>query len=192
MKVIAISREYGAGGHSVGRKVAEKLGIEFYDRDIIKETALAMGMTPEEVLAGEERITKADSFLRAITPISFDYKDTIYNFEREVILKIAAKGPCVILGRCAGEILMNKGIDCLNVFLYSDSYHCAMRAAELMGTDDMNFVYKDMKKKNASRNSYYQYYTGKQLGDAKNWHIVLNTGELGFDKCADIICMAAD
>ena len=184
-------REYGAGGHSVGKKVAEKLGVEFYDKDIIKETARIMGMTPEEVKEGEEKITKGDSFLRAITPISFDYKDTIYNYEREVIEKIAAKGPCVILGRCAGEILLNKGVDCLNVFLYADIVHCAKRAAELLGTDDMNFVYKDMKKRNASRNTYYQYYTGKQLGDSKNWHIVLNTGELGFDTCADIICLAA-
>ena len=191
MKVITISREYGAGGHSIGTKVAQMLGIEFYDKDIIKETALAMGMTPEEVEKGEEQITKRDSFLRAITPISFDYKDTIYSYEREVIEKIAAKGPCVILGRCAGEILMDKGIDCLNIYLYADNFHCAKRVGELLGTDDLGVISKTMKKKNASRNAYFSYYTGKQLNDVRNWHMVLNTGELGYETCVEIICKAA-
>ena len=108
MKVITISREYGAGGHSIGTKVAEELGIEFYDKDIIKEAARAMGMSPDQLAAADEHITKADSFIRAITPISFDYKDTIFNYERDFILKTASKGPCVILGRCAGEILSGR------------------------------------------------------------------------------------
>ena len=192
MKVITISRDYGAGGHSIGTRVAEALGIEFYDKDIIKGTALAMGMAPEIIASAEEHITKGDSFLRAITPISFDYKDTIFHYEREVIEKIAAKGPCVILGRCAGEILMEKGIDCLNVYLYADVVHCAKRVGEILGTDDLNIIAKTMKKQNASRNAYFSYYTGKQLKDVKNWHMALDTGALGYETCVQIICKAAE
>ena len=191
MKVITISRDYGAGGHSIGKRVAKILGIEFYDKDIIKEAALAMGMAPESLEAAEEHITKADSFIRAITPISFDYKDTIFNYEREVIVNIASKGPCVILGRCAGDILQEKGIDCLNVYLYADTIHCAKRVGELLNTDDLNVIAKEMKKQNHTRNAYFSYYTGKQLKDAKNWHMVLDTGTLGYDLCAKLIAEAA-
>ena len=192
MKVITISRDYGAGGHSIGTKVAEQLGIEFYDKDIIKETALAMGMDPGQLADAEEHITKGDSFLRAITPISFDYKDTIFNYEREVIEKIASKGPCVILGRCAGDILMKEGIDCLNVYLFADVVHCARRVGELLHTNDVNVIAKAMKKENASRNSYFSYYTGKQMKDVKNWHLTLDTGFLGYETCIQIICTAAE
>ena len=190
MKVITISRVYGAGGHSIGKKVAETLGIEFYDRDIIKETALAMGIDPELIKAAEEHITKGDTLLRAISPISYDYKNTIFNYERNAIVKIASEGPCVILGRCAGEILQEEGIDCLNVFLFADSIHCGKRVGEILNTTDVNLIAREMKKQNSSRNAYFTRYTGKHLMDSQNWHMTLDTGVLGFDTCAKIICDA--
>lgn len=191
MKIITISRDYGAGGHSIGRKVAEQLGVEFYDKDIIKETAKAMGIAPEEVAAAEEHQSKGEAFIKAITPISFVYKDVLYNYESEVIEKIARKGPCVILGRCAGNILEECGIESLNVYLFSDSVHCAKRVGEILGTQDLNVIAREMKKQNASRNAYFTHFTGKQLGDAKNWHLSLDTGALGYDTCVKIICEAA-
>ena len=191
MKVITISREYGAGGHSIGTLVAEQLGIEFYDKDIIKGTASAMGVDPEKIENSEEMLTKGDSFLRAITPISFDLKDTIFNYEKEFIIKTASAGPCVILGRCAGDILQKNGIDCLNVYLYADTIHLAKRVGEMLNTKDINVISKEMKKQSASRNAYYMHYTGKHLNDAKNWHISLDTGTLGYDTCVDLICEAA-
>ena len=191
MKVITISRIYGAGGHSVGRKVAEELGIEFYDKDIIKETALAMGLDPNNIRSDEEHITKADTFIRAISPISYDYKNTIFNYEREVILKVASEGPCVILGRCAGEILQEEGIDCLNILLFADSIHCGKRVGEILQTDDISAIAKAMKRENASREAYFTRYTGKHLLDSKNWHMTLDTGVLGYDTCVKIICDAA-
>ena len=191
MKVITISRIYGAGGHSVGTKVAEELGIEFYDKDIIKETALAMGLDPDSIKAAEEHITKADSFIRAITPISYDYKNTIFDYERNVILKIASEGPCVILGRCAGEILQEEGIECLNILLFADSIHCGKRIGELMNTTDIGVIAREMKRQNASREAYFTRYTGKHLLDSKNWHMTLDTGVLGYETCVKIICDAA-
>ena len=191
MKVITISREYGAGGHSIGTRVAGQLGIEFYDKDIIKETAQAMGLTPEKVEAAEEQITKGDSFLRVITPISFDFKDTIFNYERDFIKKVASEGPCVILGRCAGDILQEERIESLNVYLYADSIHRAKRVGEMLETDDPNIIAREMKKQTASRNAYFTYYTGKHLNDTNNWHLSLDTGALGYDTCVRIICEAA-
>ena len=191
MKVITISWEYGAGGHSIGRKVAENLGIEIYDKDIIEETALAMGLSPDKVKADEEMITKGDSFIRAITPISFDYKDTIYNYEKEYILKVASQGPCVILRRCAGAILEEENIESLNVFLYADEVYREKRIGEILQIDDAALVARQVKKTDNFRDAYYNHYTGKHMGDVKNWHLSLDTGTLGYDKCAELICQAA-
>lgn len=191
MKVITISREYGAGGHSIGKSVAKELGIEFYDKDIIKETADALGMSPDKIARSEEHITKGDSFIRAINPISYDYKDTIYNYEKDIIVRIAQEGPCVILGRCAGEILQENTIDCLNIYLFADAAHLAKRVGEILETTDANIIAKEMKRQAASRNAYYTYHTGKHMGEAKNWHLTLDTGALGFDMCTKLICMAA-
>ena len=81
MRVITIDREFGAGGHSVGRAVAKRLGIEFYDRDIIDETAKGSGFSPKQVEEQEESVSRADAFFRAISPVSYDAKETIFTYE---------------------------------------------------------------------------------------------------------------
>lgn len=192
MKVITISREYGAGGHSVGRMVAEKLGIEIYDRDIIKETAAKMALTPEKVEGDEEKLTISESIVRAISPVNYDMKDHLFEAERQVIEQLAAKGPCVILGRCAGVILKARGVDVLDVLLYADEDARAERVGELLGTTSISKILKEMKKVDSRRNAYYTYYTGKKLTDCENWDLVLNTGTLGYEKCVDLICNAAE
>jgi len=146
MKIITLSREYGAGGHSIGREVAKKLGIEFYDKDIIKGVALEMGVDPELIEKQGEEISRADSFIRSITPISYDQAGTMFEIEKEVILKIAAKGPCVILGRCANVTLEEAGIDSLNVFVYGDEIHRAARVGELINSTNPSEISKALKK----------------------------------------------
>ena len=105
--IITISREYGAGGHSIGKSVAKELGIEFYDRDIIKATVKESGLDIEEVEKAEEEITRTGIFLRMIAPPAA-YSDQQYyirTIEQHVIVDLALKGPCVILGRCADDIM---------------------------------------------------------------------------------------
>ena len=128
MKIITLCREYGAGGHSIGRKVAAELGIEIYDRDIIDQSAAALGIDPGQLEAEEEGISRRETFLRAITPISYERKDAMYDAECSVILDLAKKGPCVFLGRCADAVLQEAGIDCLRVFLYGDGSGTAAAA----------------------------------------------------------------
>lgn len=192
MKVITISREYGAGGHSVGKAVAERLGIEIYDRDIIKATAEKMALTPEKVEGDEEKLTISESIVRAISPVNYDMKDHLFDAEKQVIEQLAAKGPCVILGRCAGVILKAKGFDVLDVFLYADEDARAERVGEILGTTSVSKILKEMRKVDSRRNAYYTYYTGKKLTDCGNWDLALNTGAIGYDKCVDIICQAAE
>lgn len=192
MKIITLSREYGAGGHSIGRKVAEQLGIEFYDKDILKETARISGIAPELLAGAEEEIRIRDSFLKAITPMTYtDEKDSLYNIHRAVILSIAKKGPCVILGRCADVILEQEGIESLDVFIYADDVHRAIRVGEMMNSTNASEIQHCMRKHDKARHTYYKYYTGKSWGDCHNYDISLDSGMLGYDTCVKLICEAA-
>ena len=104
--VITISREYGSGGHSIGQKVAKELGIEFYDRDIIKAVVQESGLETPDIERAEEELTRTGIFLRMIAPAAYvDQQDNIRMIEKHIIVDLALKGPCVILGRCADDIL---------------------------------------------------------------------------------------
>ena len=191
MRIITLSREYGAGGHSIGRQVAKDLGIEFYDKDIISEVAIKMGIDPALVEKEGEELSRADSFFRSITPIAYDQKGVMFDTEKQVILDIARKGPCVILGRCADAILEEAGIETLNVFIYGDDIHRAARVAELIGTNNPTEIQKVMKKTDHDRHAYYSYFAGRKWADYKNYNLMLDSGILGYDTCIKLITEAA-
>lgn len=189
--IITISREYGAGGHSIGRKVAEELGLEIYDKDIVRETVKSSGLEEQLVKQEEEERSKAESIWRTLSSYSGRYyndtQDEIHDLQKSIILNFAKKGPCVILGRCADVILKETGYDCLNVFIYADAIHCAMRASEISGLKNATEIKKLMNKKNTARQSYYHHYTGKKWGDSHNYDMSLNSGVLGYDMCVKMI-----
>ena len=190
--IITISREYGAGGTSIGRRVAQELGIEIYDRDIIRNTVLKTGLDAGVIEHEEEEISRGDAFLRMITPAAyFDRREAIREIEREVILDFARKGPCVLLGRCADLILESEDIDCLKVFLYADVLHRAARVGEIINSNNPSEIQKAMRKTDHARRSFYQQFTGKKWGDCANYNLMLDTGVLGYDTSARIICEAA-
>ena len=191
MRIITLCREYGAGGHSVGQKVAAELGIEFYDKDIIRDSAEEMGIDPALLEAEEEAITRKEAILRSISPISYDQKDAMYGAESSVILKLAAKGPCLILGRCADAVLRAAGVPSLDVFLFADEAQRAARVGELIGTRDEAVIHRTMKKTDQARHAYYRHYTGKPWGDLRNFHLALDSGMLGYDTCVKLIVEAA-
>ena len=190
-KIITISREYGAGGHSIGKGVAEALGIPFYDRDIVRETAKASGFDPELIEDEGEDISKTDSILKSICSASSTYyrdtQEAIHDVQKAIILRFAQAGPCVILGRCADEILREVGIESINVFIHADDVHRAVRVSELIGSTNATEIQRMMAKKDSSRHTYYSRYTGKKWGDSKNYHLTLDSGVIGIDKCVDII-----
>ena len=190
--IITISREYGAGGHSIAREVARQLGIEIYDRDIIRNTARDSGLDMGVVEREEEEISRTDAFLRMITPAAYvDRRETIHEIERKVILMLAAKGPCVLLGRCADAILNEANVDSLNVFIYADDLHRAHRVSELIDSRNPTEVQKVMKRTDAARRNYYQQFTGRHWGDFRNYNLMLDIGALGYDACVKLICDAA-
>lgn len=191
MNIITISREYGAGGHSIGQRVAAELGIEFYDRDIIRNTVKESGLDAGVVEHEEEEISRADAIWRMITPAAYtDRRETIHEIERKVILMLAKKGPCVILGRCADAILEEFDVESLNVFIYADAIHRAARISELIDSRNPSEIQKAMKKTDSARRNYYQQFTGKRWGDTKNFTLSVDSGVLGYDACVKLICEA--
>ena len=192
MHIITISREYGAGGHSIGKRVAEELGIEIYDKDIIRNTVRDSGLDAGVVEREEEEISRADAIWRWITPAAYtDRREAIHEIERKVILMLAHKGPCVILGRCADDILEEASVESLNVFIYADDIHRAARIGELIGSTNPSEIQKAMKRTDQARHNYYQQFTGKRWGEARNYSLSLDSGLLGYDTCVKIICDAA-
>lgn len=194
MKVITIDREFGAGGHTVGLEVARRLGIELYDRDIIRKASEASGVESGQLEAEEERLSGGGSFINAIIPVSYDVKDIVFRNESQTIVDFAKAGPCVILGRCGSAVLRDAEIASLNVFLYASPADRLADAREVLGAgEDVDYaeVLRLMKKADKQRRSYFEYYTDRRWGVLGEYDLCLNTGVLGYDYCVQAICDAA-
>lgn len=194
-KVITISREYGAGGHSIGTKVAEELGIPFYDRDIVRATVEESGFEKKLIEKEEEDRSTSDDIWKKISALSSSYfndpQDAIHEIQKAIIIKMAQKGPCVILGRCADVILKEAGIDTLNIFIHADELHRGVRVTEMTDTKNATEIQKLLTKKDHARHNYYNHYTGKKWGDSHNYDMTLDSGKLGYDLCVKMIVEAA-
>lgn len=186
--VICISREYAAYGRTVARRLAELLDVPFYDRDFVTETAKRSGYSEEDIRREGEAMSRATRFLNSVMNNAMVYSssyDSIFHAQKEVILELSKK-PCIIVGRCAGYVLRDAGIPSFNVFLYADKDVRTKRAGELeenIGLDPK----KARERHDILRETYYKQYTHQDLGDYHNYDICLNTGEVGPERCADII-----
>mgnify|MGYP005754148443 FL=1 len=187
-KIITISREFGSGGRTIGRMVAEKLGMSFYDKELIEKVAEESGLSKKYIEEGGEYAPSKSRFAysfigRNIDGMSLD--DYIFMAQRKVILEIAEKESCVIVGRCADYILRNRD-DVLNVFIHSDMEKRAERIVKLYGETDKS-PEKRLKEKDKKRSINYKYCTDRVWGMSQNYHISLNSGAIGLDTCVDII-----
>lgn len=187
-KIITISREFGSGGRTIGRMVAEKLGYEFYDSELIEKVAEESGFAKKFIEEqGEYSPTKsifAYSFVgRNIDGMSAN--DYILSIQRKVILEIAEKGSCVIVGRCADYILRDRE-DVLNVFIHADAEKRAERIVRLYGETDKSPL-KRLEEKDKKRSINYKYCTDRKWGVAQNYHIALDSGMIGIERCAELI-----
>ena len=190
--IITISREYGAGGHTIGKRVAEELGIDIYDKDIIRGAVRESGLDQAEVEKAEEEISRTGMIWRMISPAAYvDQPYYIHSIEQRIILEFALKGPCVIIGRCADDTLEKAGIPSLNVFLYAGDIYRAVRVGELIGSSNPTEIQKKIQKTDAARRAYYEQFTEKKWGDSHNYTLCLDTGVLGVDTCVQLICDAA-
>ena len=197
-KVITISRQFGSGGRTIGREVAERLGIPYYDKELVDRVAKESGFSHEFIEEIGEYASVTSSFLFNIAvssrPMgivdSMSISDKLYVCQTNVIRDLADKGPCVIVGRCADFILKDRP-DCLHIFIHSDMQHRAERIVRLYGQTKQT-PEKRLTDNDSKRKVYYKHYTNRTWGDAQNYHLCLNSGLIGVEKCVDIICDIAE
>ena len=180
--VITISREFGSGGHSIGEKVAKKLNIPFLDQEIVNQVAEESGYAREMVEEQGEHASAANKWfdVSAASAMYFQSpQDEIFIIQKKVILEAAAKGPCVIVGRCADYLLRKADMKCLNVMIHADMEHRKKRVLERYGEIRDVGIEKRILKKDKQRKTYYRYYTDQEWGSYRNYDISLDSGRLG-------------
>lgn len=189
-RVITISREFGSGGRSIGKAVAARLGIKYYDKEIIEKIAEETGLSREFIEKNGEYARGKNLFSYAFlgrTQEGKSVEDYIWEAQRNIILGLAEKESCVIVGRCADYILADRE-DCLNVFIHADEKFKKDRIVKLYGESEEK-PEKRLEDKDKKRSVNYKYYTDRQWGYAGNYHITLDSSEIGLERCTDIILL---
>ena len=188
--VIVIGRQYGSGGHDIGKALAERLGFAFYDNEIIQMTAGSTGYTPQFVKDREENM--ANSFLYDLVSQMYIYSDTqeaprdaIFESEGRVIRELAEKGNCVILGRCADYFLRDRK-DCLKVYLHAPEDY---RVKRIMKTENLpeEDARQKIRRMDRRRSDNYHYYTKRIWGHSGNYDLTLDT-KIGAEAVQEVIC----
>ena len=191
-KIITIGREFGSGGRELGRKLAEILGFDYYDKEIVEKVALETGFS-------QDYIEQMGEYARGKSELSFAFSnpgvpgimggmsasDFLWVIQRKVILDLAEKGPCVIVGRCADQILKDRD-DVLRVFIHASDQFRAERIVRLYGESEKK-PEKRLADKDAKRRVHYKHYTGEEWGDTFTHHLCLDSSVIGVDKCAEMI-----
>lgn len=190
-KIITISRQFGSGGRTIGKEVAAKLGIPCYDGELIEKVAEESGFAKDYIAEQGEYSAHRTWFGRALSAAGgsggLSNQDIIWIAQRKVILDLAGKGPCVIVGRCADYILKDK-YELLTVFIHASDESRAERIVRLYGESNEK-PEKRLKDKDKRRSAYYKYYTETEWGIAKNYDISLDSGKFGLEKCVELITM---
>ncbi|RGH19005.1 cytidylate kinase-like family protein [Ruminococcus sp. AF12-5] len=187
-RIITISREFGSGGRFIGEEVAKKLGIAYYDKNIINEIAEKSGLSPEYIQENAELSPKKGLFAYAFAGRDITGKsveDLVYEAQRKVILELAEKESCVIIGRNADHILKDRD-DVLNVFIHGDTPEKIQRITRLYNVEEQKVV-KMMVDIDKRRMANYNFYTNQKWGKADNYTLCLNSSQLGYDRCEKII-----
>ena len=187
-RIITISREFGSGGRFIGEEVAKKLGIAYYDKNIIGQIAEKSGLSPEYIQENAELSPKKGLFAYAFSGRDITGKsveDMVYEAQRNIILELAEKETCVIIGRNADYILKDRD-DVLNVFIHGDMPEKIKRITGLYNVKEKEAV-KMMADTDKRRRTNYNFYTDQNWGKASNYTLCLNSSQLGYDRCEMII-----
>ena len=191
--IITVSREFGSGGRTIGRMVAEKLGYKFFDDEIIDRVVKESGLAREIVEKYDEYATHRSSLLYTLAVNSMgdgahglSFANQVQIAQSKVIKEIAEEGNCVIIGRGADYILRDRD-DCFNVFVRADMAFKVKRVEEIYGKNEKKTEDR-IKDKDTKRRVFYRSFTMREWGDIENYNLVLDSGVVGIEKCADIIC----
>ena len=191
---VTIARGFGSGGRTIGKMLAERLGIKFYDREIMELASEESGIHIDLFEKADE-VGKVAFFKRynrtfgkkLISPKSDDFTstDNLFNYQAKIIHELANSESSVIVGRCADHILAEHE-NVLRIFIYSSKGFCIDKVTELYGLSRKEAERK-IDRIDRARSTYYRYYTGNEWDNARNYDLCLNTEELGFERCVEII-----
>lgn len=193
--VITIARGYGSGGKTIGRMLAKELGIEFYDRELLRIASDESGINEELFGKADEKLKSSLLFKVAkrayrgelIPPDSDDFvsNDNLFNYQAKVIKDLALEESCVIVGRCADYILKDAD-NVIKIFVHAPMENCIHTVMEMYSLSR-----KEAEKRIVSidkhRGDYYKYYTGREWDNANHYDLCLNSSELGFEKCVELV-----
>lgn len=190
-KIITISREFGAGGGTIGRAVAQRLGYEYYDKEIILQAASSSNLDMGTMLKWDERVPKNFGFAQSL----FDFynrplSEKLYAAQESVIRRLGEKGKCVIVGRNANAILKEYESS-LHVFIYAKSYWRMEHMKEKMPDVPESKISDELRAIDKARRKYCSYHTNQEFGVADSYDICLSASALGIDACVDVICALA-
>jgi len=192
--VITISRQYGSGGRIIGQMVAKKLGIPYYDNELITLAAQESGF--DKKMFEEADKNASNSLLFSLSVYGGQgmgagvqtLADKVFLIQSDVIKQVAGKGDCVIVGRCADYALKNSA-NCISIFLRAPLEDRIKRAMKEYNDDEAT-VSKKVSSTDKKRSVYYAHFTGEKWGVSENYDMVINTSTLGIEKTADLICEA--
>lgn len=195
-KIYTIGREFGSGGREVGEKLAAKLGIKLYDKELLQQAAKDSGFCEEIFENHDEKPT--NSFLYSLVMDTYSVSGysaapfldmplnhKVFLAQFETIKKIAEKESCVIVGRCA-DYALSDNPDCINVFIHADLDVRIKNVSRDLNITE-NKARDIINKTDKQRASYYNYYTSKKWGDSKSYNLSLDAGKLGTDNCVEMI-----
>ena len=183
-RIVTISRQFGSGGRTVGKQLAVQLGISCYDQELIEKLAQASEMVAKQ----QEASPYSSHWAFALSEGQFmgtSIQDQLWQLQRKIILELAEKESCVIVGRCA-DVILKDHADCLTAFIHAKKAKRAKRIVEVYGETEVA-IEKRIRDKDKRRAVYYEFYTGQTWGLAENFHVALDSGELGIERCVDIL-----
>ena len=194
--IISIGRQYGSGGHEIGEKLASKLGVKFYDNDLIDRVSKESGLCKEIIMEHDEKPTSSFLYNLVTDPYSINfnrgsvtdmpYGQKIFLAQFESVKNIANEGSCVIVGRCADYILKDNE-NLISIFIYADKdFRLKRIAAENPGLSENN-LNGLIDKKDRSRASYYNYYSDNKWGRASSYDLCINSAKTGIDGAVKLI-----
>ena len=192
--IITIGRQYGSAGHSIGKILADDLGIKYYDKELLERAAKDSGLCQELFENHDEKPTNSFLYSLVMDSYSFGYGSTMMDMplnqkvflaQFDAIKKISQDGPCVIVGRCADYALADEP-HCLNIFIRSNMDDRIKRISERLNVPE-NKAKDIIKKKDKERSSYYNYYTSKKWGDARSYDLCLNTSQISVEDSIELI-----
>lgn len=193
--VITIARGYGSGGRTIGKMLAERLGIHYYDRELMRLASDDSGINEELFVKSDEKLKKSLLFRiskknykgEVISPDSDDFvsNDNLFHFQSKVIRELAEQESCVVVGRCADYVLKDAE-NVIKIFVHAPFEDC-VETLKGMSSLSEEEIRKKIKSIDTHRAEYYRYYTGRDWTNAANYDLCLNSSKLGFERCVDIV-----